>query len=137
VRDQSSKSLTINLKVVEAKYSDVFGDMARLHLDHRPFAKAGRVVVLVCNSKKTRVVARGALANDRGSIALDSATRVRLGVNLNQSVAFEISKAGFIDEVMWAWDASDAMPRVAARLGAVSVCLGFVGLVLGIISLCQ
>ena len=127
----------IELEVREADLDDVFSDIARLHLDHRPFARAGKIIVLQVGAKTARVVARGAVRNRKDSISLDSATRERLGVKSNQRATFKIRKARFMDEVIWAWTATDAMPRIAARLGAVSVVLGLLGLVLGIKSLCR
>jgi hypothetical protein len=131
------RTITVELKVVEAGLSDVFSDIARFHLDHRPFARAGKIVVLKAGTKTARVVARGANGNSKDTISLDSATRERLVVKANQKATFDIQKASFADEVIWAWTATDAMPRIAARLSAVSVCLGLIGLILGIISLCR
>jgi hypothetical protein len=68
-------------------------------------------------------------------ISLDSATRARLDVKLNKTASFTFEEASLWDELVWAWSATDAMPRVAARLGAISVVLGAVGLFLGIVSL--
>lgn len=125
------------LEVANAALSDVFSDMARVHLDHRPFAKAGKVIVLRVGNRKAYAVARGTARGGRGIISLDSATREKLDVKAGQIVELTIQKAGFCDEFAWAWGATDAMPRVAARLGAISVVLGAIGLVLGIISLCK
>jgi hypothetical protein len=131
------QTITVELTVVEAGLGDVFSDIARFHLAHRPFARAGRIVVLKAGAKTARVVARGAAVNSKDTISLDSATRERLLVKAKQRVTFVIQKASFIDEVIWAWTATDAMSRIAARLSAVSVSLGLIGLILGIISLCR
>lgn len=61
--------------------------------------------------------------------------RRKLGVRLNVPAEFVFDEANLWDECVWAWSATDAMPRVAARLGAISVGLGGVGLLLGLISL--
>lgn len=61
--------------------------------------------------------------------------RSKLGIRPNTSAEFIFEKANLWDECVWAWSATDAMPRVAARLGAISVGLGGVGLFLGLISL--
>ena len=131
------QTITVDLKIVEAGRGDVFSDIARFHLDYRPFARAGRIVVLKAGTNKARVVARGAVGNSKDTISLDSATRERLVLKANQRITFVIQKASFIDEVIWAWTATDAMPRIAARLSAASVGLGLIGLILGIISLCR
>jgi hypothetical protein len=113
---------------------DIFEDMARVHLDHRPGTKAGRVIVISSGNKRIRALARGAPANSRNTIHLDQAMRDKLGVPLNKEVDFDIEGGRFWDEFLWAWNATNAMPRVAARLGVISVLLGAVGLILGIAS---
>ena len=131
----SKQFLTEQLTVVEAESDDVFSDMARVHLDHRPFAKAGKIVVIKCGDKTAYVVARGSSGNVKGKISLDSATREKLGVKPNQKVELTIEETGFVGQFLWAWNATDAMPRVGARLGAISVLLGLLGLILGGVSL--
>lgn len=135
------KPITVELKVADMALRDIFSDMARLHLDHRPFAKAGKIIVIACDGRTAFVVARGPAGIGKGTIALDSATRERLNVRPGETRTFTIKKGGFWAEARWAWDATDAMPRVAARLGAISVGLGFVGAIFGvaslIITLCQ
>ena len=127
----------MQLTVVEADLGDVFSDIARVHIDHRPFAKAGKLVVIYSGNNKAYAVARGSMGNAKDTISLDSATREKLGVKPKQNVSFTIRPARFIDEFRWAWSATDAMPRVAARLGVLSVGLGMIGLFLGAISLCR
>lgn len=123
------------LTVKSLTREDVFGDMARVHQSHRPGTKAGDVIVIWACGRHVQALARGAPANNRTSIYLDMATRDRLGIKLSQEVDFTIGKADFLDEILWAWTATDAMPRIAARLGVLSIVLGIVGLILGIISL--
>ena len=125
----------VRLVVKSMELDDVFEDMVRVHLSHRPFAKAGSIVVVHANGQTIHAVARGAPSNDRECIFLDLATRERLSVKLNEKVDFEFRRADFLDEIMWAWNATNAMPRVAARLAALSVFLGFSGLMLGIVAL--
>jgi len=131
----SKQTIKVDLQVIAADLGDVFSDIARLDFDHRPFARAGHIVVIKVGSRRARVVARGIIGNQKHCISLDSATRERLGVKSGQKVKFEICKANFFDEAIWAWTATDAMPRIAARLSAISVALGLIGLLLGIISL--
>ncbi|WP_144243918.1 hypothetical protein [Sphingopyxis sp. MWB1] len=131
----------VTLKVIEAPLRDVMSDIARFHKQYRTFdgvlLRAGRVVVIKVGNNTARVVARGPAGVMNDEISLDSATRDKLKISAGSSQAFEIRKANLVDEFRWAWDATDAMPRVAARLGATSVILGVVGLILGIISLCK
>ena len=134
-----SSDTTIALEVVEAPLRDVMSDIARFHKQHRTFngelLRAGRVVVLKVAGRTAYVVARGPAGVSAKQISLDSATRDKLNVQSGSKFDFVIKKAGLIDEFCWAWNATDAMPRVAARLGAISVVLGGIGLILGIFSL--
>ena len=119
------------LLVKSLSLSDVFEDMARVALEHRPGSKAGKVIVIDSGGKRIRVLARGAPNNDRTAIYFDQASREQLGVSLRREVDFAIRAGRFWDEFLWAWNATNAMPRVAARLGIISVILGCLGLMLG------
>ena len=120
---------------MNAKLDDVFEDIVRVDLAHRPFASAGRIIIVEHQKRQARAVARGPAGAGKTGIILDSATRQKLGVQLNQQAIFTFQQASFWDEIAWAWNASNAMPRVAARLGLISVGLGLIGFLLGIISL--
>jgi len=80
-------------------------------------------------------VARGAKGNDNQTITLDLRLRQKLDIKPNQSAEFSFEPASLLDQLCWAWNATDAMPRVGARLAVLSVALGAVGLALGVISL--
>jgi len=125
----------IDLTVVNADQRDVMGDVARVDISHRPFARAGQVIVIRHGRKKAHAVARGASSAGKNSIALESAIRAKLGVRINQQATLNFEEAGYLTQLRWAWNASDAMARIAARLAVVSVGLGVLGLLLGIISL--
>lgn len=127
----------IQLKVRRASRDDVHRDLARLHGDQRPGIPSGRVMILRVGGHKVRAMARARLEDqDRDEIALDDRLRDRLGVDLGQRYDFVIQEGGFHDEILWAWEASDATTRVTAQLAIISVVLGFVGLLLGLLSLC-
>lgn len=124
----------IALKVRSASVDDVMGDFARVHIDHRPFSRAGGVIVIRQDKSKAKVrlVARGlSRGMKKGEIAMDSASRQRLQIKQGQTYNFTFEEAGWWDGLLWAWHATDAMPRIAARLGVVSVGLGLVGAILG------
>ena len=123
-----------NLTVKQLPLQDVFQDMARLALEHRPHSKAGKVIVLQAGTRTARALARGAPGRDVSSIFLDDATRDRLGVSSGDQVDFLIRKARFWDEVIWGWQATNAVTRVGTRLAMLSVALGILGLFLGVIS---
>ena len=131
----SQRKKTVRLTIRDATLGDVFSDIARMHLDHRPSAKAGKIVLIRSGNKKAYAVARGlAKGMSKDEISIDSAMRERLEVKVNQSYELVVERAGVVGEVRWAWGSTDAMPRVAARLGAISVGLGAVGLLLGALS---
>jgi hypothetical protein len=125
----------VALVVSSAPLRDVMGDIVRLDLSHRPFARAGRVIGIRVGGVKVLAVVRGPANVGKSGISLDSAMRTKLGVELNKCASFTFERATLWDEVVWAWSATDATPRVAARLGAISVMLGGIGLLLGLISL--
>jgi hypothetical protein len=126
------------LQVRQADLSDVMGDIARFDGSHRTFngklVRAGRVVVLQANQKTERIIARGSGKIGKGEIALTSETRERLGISAGAKVKITFVKASFFDEFLWAWRATNPTDRVAARLGVVSVFLGFTGAILGLVS---
>lgn len=124
----------IDLTVRQVDWEDVFHDIVRVHLDHRPFAKAGAVVIVEHSGNTIRLVARGAPKNDRSAVWLDLRSREKLGLEPNTQAAITFKKASLRDEFMWAWSATDAMPRIASRLGLLSVGLGFLGVLLGALS---
>ena len=123
------------LRVRQVVAEEVHLDLVRVHQEHRPGTRAGDVIVISVGSKDAVAVARGARDDERDTIAMDQQVRRRLGVEREQEYEFRFSKAGSFDALRWAWHATEAMPRVAARLAVVSVGLGLLGLLLGFVSL--
>jgi len=126
----------VHLKILRATLDDVFGDKVRVHHTIRPFARSGEVVVVQHGRLKVRLVASG--ASEKDTIQLDQRSRQRLGLTGRpspKSAEFTFMKGNWIDEYRWAWRASDAMPRIAARVGIVSLAMGAVGMLLGTLSL--
>jgi len=64
---------------------------------------------------------------------MDERTRDRLGVAVGEPRVFELRKAGLWGGLCWALRASDMSYRIMAILGLVSVGLGLIGLLLGIL----
>jgi hypothetical protein len=123
------------LKVSDVTLDDVFSDVVRVHISHRRFANAGAVIRISCNGKSAYAVARGPKGVGSTGIAMDMAIRDRLDVKPGQDRNFVFEKAGVWGQLCWAWRATDAMPRIAARLGVLSVMLGLIGLGMGALSL--
>src|SRR5690606_3152110 len=120
----------VKLMVQNATLSDVMGDIARVDLSHRPFAKAGHVIIIRCGNKKIRAVARGTAKNSKGILVLEQRLREKLGVKVNQEFELIFEKACLIDEIIWSWSASDVTVRAAARISVISLLLGSFGVLL-------
>jgi hypothetical protein len=123
------------LTVRQVDLDDVFQDMARLALEHRPQSKAGHIIVLKAGKRTVRVLARGTPGRDTTSIYFDDAVRERLGVSSGQKVDFIIRPGGFWDEFLWGWQATNPVIRVGARLGILGLLLGIAGLILGAVAI--
>ena len=130
----------MKLEVANISWSDVYKDVARIPREFR-MNESGRAIPegAIC---KVRVAERSALLCMRGqdehnnpAIHLDERTRSRLGVSVRTTYDFLVEEVGWFGQFTWAWNASDPAYRIAARLGLVSVVLGFVGLILGIWSI--
>ena len=84
----------VELTVLSASLRDVFEDVVRVDVKHRPFAKAGRVIVARHNGRRALAVARGPAAVGKSGISMDSALREKLGLQLNQTAHFTFEQAG-------------------------------------------
>lgn len=120
----------VSLRVVAAEFDDVFGDRARVHQSHRPFSRAGQIILIKHGRKKLLAVARGARRSDESSIQLDERSRDKLGLELGSNASLVFESAGWIRDFRWAWSATDAMPRIVARLAIISLALGIFGALL-------
>lgn len=125
----------VTLRVIPADFDDVFGDRVRVHQSHRPFSRAGQIILVKHGQNKLLGVARGARKNDTTTIQLDQRSREKLGIGSKATVDLTFESAGWIRDFRWAWSATDAMPRVSARLGIIALALGILGLFLGLWSL--
>lgn len=126
---------TVRLTVRQIEREDVFHDMARLHLSHRPNSPAGTVLKIKADKRLVYRAARGAPANLKDSIWIDLKTRQALGLQANVEADLEISKANCFEEMFWTWNATNPAARIATRVSVVSLILGLVGLGLGVVSL--
>lgn len=129
-----SNSSTENLKVMRAQMDDVFGDIVRVHISHRP-VYAGDILKVSVNGNTILAIARNTQNNERDVIRLDDALRRRLRVDPDETHAFRLSAANSWDQFMWAWRATNPVNRIAARLAGLSLALGVAGILLGLLSL--
>ena len=128
------------LKVAEARKDDVFEDVARINHAFRTAAAGARVEAgAICRITVGRVsalaIVRGLPAAEGPLIRLDDSLRERLSIRVGEEVDLKLSRVGFWGSLIWAWHASDPAYRIGSRLAVLSVVLGFVGFLLGMVSL--
>ncbi len=125
----------VELEVVNVANEDVMADMVRVDISHRPFSRAGQVIVVKHGSAKVRLVARGPTGIKKHQIRLDTEVRRKLGVKARENATFEFIEASLWDDIVWALHSTNATNRIAARLSLISVGLGLLGVFLGWLSL--
>lgn len=104
----------------------------RLDRSNQPIEE-GVVCSLQCNGAEVFVIARGSTRTD-ASIMLDARTRNLLNVTSQETYDFQMSKADFFGQVRWAKRASDIRYSFPVQIAILSLVLGVIGLVVGIIS---
>lgn len=87
------------------------------------------------NGKCVRAVARNLPTSEIEFIELDYAMMKRLAITVGEKVDFKISKANRWDKFIWAWQATNPVNQIAAKLGIISVVLGILSLILAVWSL--
>lgn len=128
------------LKITEAFDKDVYRDTARIPHKYREY-KNGKVIIegTICkvthNNKSIYLIIRGDLSSDESVIRIDERTRNALDVNINDKLDFTIIPCGIFGKLHWLWNASDTTYRLASKLAILSVILGLIGFILGIISI--
>ena len=63
---------------------------------------------------------------------MDDKTRTDLGITDKNEYDFQLEELGWLGQFRWAWNASDPAPRIAARIGLVSMLMSLVGIVFGL-----
>lgn len=130
----------MRFRVREADAKDVFRDIARINELFRRDAAGGRIPAgTVCEitvrANRCYLIVRGAPSAEEPTIYLDERLRDALCVKAGDYADVSLKAAGWWGQFRWAWGASDPAYRVAARMALLSVGLGFLGLILGILSL--
>ena len=120
---------------------EVYQDIARIpgeyRVDRRGEAiERGIVCRLYCEDtgKEAFVVLYGS-RRDGAHIGIDNRTRTRLGVKPDTSYEFDLSRGDFCSEVRWALDSGDITHRFSSKIALVSLGLGLLGAVLGVVAL--
>lgn len=126
------------LRVVRLDLADVYRDLVRVPETFRRY-ESGKTVPesTIC---KVTVEGRSILVSARGwdgqtepTIRMDDKTRNALGVAVGRDYSFEFREASLLEKLSWAWNSSDPTPRIAARIGVVSLGLGALGAILGLV----
>jgi len=130
----------MKLKVHRAKAGDIYRDIIRVPEIYRQDSNQetipeGTICGVTINGIQAYALIRGLGDSLKQEIDIDERLRNRFGVKINDEIEVHLKKAGICGQFSWAWSASDPAYRVAARMALLSVFLGFVGFLLGLISL--
>jgi hypothetical protein len=127
--------LEVHQLAQEEVYLDIvrIAEQYRLRADGSSIAE-GSVCSLRCNGQEILVVARGSASAER-HIFLDERSRTKLGVDLANTYDFEMTTLGFLGKLRWALQASDVRYSFPALVSVVSLSLGLLSVLLGILSL--
>jgi len=127
---------------VRADRQDVYRDIARIPeqfrqtLDGKTLPEGEVCKITTQGTRRTAfVILRGKEDSQDPVVWLDERTRNRLGLLPGDTVCLEMRTVGLYGQWKWAWSSSDPAYRVNARLALLSVVLGGVGVLLGIVSM--
>lgn len=125
----------MKLTVKSARPDDVYKDIVRIHRSDRNSIRAGRVCRISVGVSYRYFIVRGLAQDESGQILVDDISREALGLKLGQQYDFGIAPAGLIGQIRWACAVADPGARIAALLGVLSLVLGLIGVLLGILAL--
>jgi hypothetical protein len=127
----------MKLEVANIHWNDVYKDIARIPDRYRIDIKGrqipeGRICRVTVGNNSALLSLRGQNEHSSPVIHIDEKIRQDLGLIVGSELLdFQFRPVGWIGQFRWAWRASDAAYRIAARLGLLSVILGIIGVVLG------
>ena len=128
------RSIRKQLKVYPLWKEDVFKDIARIPKADRGAIREGSVCKVTANGHTKQLIVRGLEEGLPGVIMLDEITRESMGkIETNFPYEFFIEESGPIAQIWWACTMSDSGPRVSAWIGVISIGLGILGAILGLI----
>ena len=132
---------SVKLTVLQADRDEVYCDIARIQATYRRGADGitlpeGQVCRITAENtqRSALVILRGRHGPDEASIWIDERTRDVLGAKVGQEASFRLEADIWFGAWRWALQSSDVAYRICAQLALLSVALGFLGLLLGIIS---
>jgi hypothetical protein len=127
------------LKVRMADKEDTYKDLARIPEKYRRDSSQllipeGRICKVTIAGRSRLLSLRGRLHENEALIFMDASARDDLKLEVGSEYEVALREAWWFGQFLWAWRASDPLYRVAARLGLISVALGFAGILLGALS---
>jgi len=130
----------MKLKILASAKEDVYRDIVRVpeqyRIDERgAVVPEGSVCKLTVAGCAAYAIVRGDNESIEPTIRMDERLRNFLKTTKGAEVEVQFAQAGRCGEFLWAWYASDPAYRVAARMASLSVALGALGLLIGILSL--
>lgn len=122
--------MTVTLRVAPADEEDVYRDIARINVSHRPGLRTGDIFLVRVGARKRYMVIRG--TSETNKVLMDERSRKALGLVPGQSTELRITEAGKWGYLMWCWGATDPQFRIPAQLGILSFGLGILSLLLSL-----
>lgn len=122
-----------------ADATDVYRDIVRIPEEHRKdkaneTIPEGEVCKVTAGTRSAFVILRGKQNAHDAAAWMDERTRNRLGLSVDTEVDLDLEAVRLWGQGRWAWSSSDPAYRVSARLAVLSVVLGLLGFVLGVVS---
>lgn len=127
----------MKLEVQHLPAEDAWKDIIRVDNDSRnnPCGKhipRGAICRITVNDKSRWVVMHG-LKHKHGVVQMDLSTRNALDLEPGTSYDFTLQRLSWFRSLWFPWKASDPIYRVPAQLSLISLALGIIGLVLGLV----
>lgn len=135
---------SIRLTVAQADREDVYRDIARVQERYRKDVNGvtlseGEVCKITVEEtgRSTLVILRGRHGRDEKALWIDERTREKLKVSVGDETSFRLEADLWFGAWRWAKGSSDVAYRICSQLALLSVALGVLGLILGVVSLCK
>ena len=136
------RATEMKLLVRKLPEAEMYRDIVRMAEEYRLDSKQrivpeGNVCKIWIGNKQCLCLIRGIGDFPSSEIKMDERIRNKLGLSLGDTVEPKLEKVGFCGQFRWACTACDPAYRVSARLSALSVLLGLIGLLLGLTAFCS
>jgi len=128
---------TVTLTVKNLAATDSWKDIVRIkdlyrQDENNKHINRGQICKLIANGHSTWVLMHGRNPNTP-EIRMDLNTRLALKVNVGQTHQFQIHQCGMIERLWYPWKASDPGYRIAGQISLISLLLGTVLGIVGVV----